>query len=183
MPSRQLPHEPGIDRSEQDFPVFRKGLEGDVFSEEPGQLGTRKIWIEPEAGTFAEFFLETCSDQFLANGSRPPALPDNRLVHRFAAVPVPHDDRFPLVCYADRDNFLRTDSRLRYGLTGHGKLGFPNFVRIMLNPSRCRIILRKRFLGLCHKSAVMVKQNGSRRGCSLIKRKNISLLIVFHTLL
>src|SRR5690349_3148105 len=99
--------------------------------------------------------------QALALVSGPAVLPDDRGRYGFECLAVPQDKRLSLIGDADRRHIRlagpgRAERRLRARL--HSR---PDLVRVVLDPSRPRIVLRD--LGVTLAPHLAVEPDGDRR--------------------
>ena len=98
-------------------------------------------------------------------------LPNDGVINRRAGGAVPDDCRFALV--GDTDGKRRSAApQLIHHRTGHTYRGFPNRLRVMLHPAilwkdlwELRTLLRQ-------DGPVFVKQDGAKRGCTLVDGNN-----------
>ena len=82
-----MPDQPGVDRAEGQFAGLRAPTRVGHMVEQPAQLGSGKIRIEPQAGAFGEqrFVLH----QLRAHRCGAPVVPHDGRMHRFARRAVP----------------------------------------------------------------------------------------------
>ena len=142
----EFPDEPAVDGAEREFARLRpRARAGDV--------------VEHPASFVPEKYASSTSPVFAANsGSRPrafsrsqrrcraPVLPHDRVAYGLAGRAVPHDGRLALIGDADGGDVARGESGPCDGFGGHAHLGYPDFVRVVLDPSRLREYLAKLFL-------------------------------------
>src|SRR5262245_38926014 len=93
----EMPDEPSIDGAEGEFaPLSARSRARDMI-QQPGDLGTAEIRVYYEASPLAHQTLGTDPPQFIAQRRGAPVLPDDCVVQRLAALPVPHYGGFALV--------------------------------------------------------------------------------------
>ena len=106
----QLPDQPGINRSKQQFTV-RRPLPCTIHMiQDPCQLASRKIRIRNQTGAFPDsgFFPPAFYGIYHLRCS--PALPHNGWIYRLSGVSVPDDRSFPLIRNTDRRNISGVNS-------------------------------------------------------------------------
>ena len=110
--SGELPDEPGIDGAEGELAALGAQPRAGNIVEEPRDLGAAEIRIDHQTGFFMDDLLATVPLQLCTKICAAPILPDDRVVDRLAALPVPKDGGFALVGDADRRQLLQRDARL-----------------------------------------------------------------------
>jgi hypothetical protein len=83
------------------------------------------------------------SSQAITHIRRAAILPDNCAVNRFARRPLPNNDCFPLISDSNRGNIGFRELRRRQRLAHYVALARPDFLGVMFDPSRLRIMLFK----------------------------------------
>src|SRR5215470_4043857 len=97
-----------------------------------------------------------------------PVLPDDRAMHRSPAGAVPQQCRLALIGDADRRDIAGSGAGLvKYRAAGRERRG-PQVFRLMLDRAIGGKMLRKFLLRDDGNRGVAAKQNGARRGGSLI---------------
>src|ERR1700754_1844279 len=106
--------------------------------------------------------------QLIAKGGCAAVLPNNGIVNRFAANPVPYNGCFALIGDAYSLQICAVNTHLNGCLCRYTCLACPDFVRVMLNPARLRKYLLKLFLGNRFNLPLMIKNDGPRAGGALV---------------
>ena len=173
----QIPNQPCINRSEQQFSCFRSRSDSFHIIENPGNFTRRKISVRNQSCFLPNHLFIPLRLQRINHFRRAPALPYNRMINRFSCFLIPDDCRFALIRNPDSRNVLRGHTDIRHRLRHNCHLRRPDFPRVMLHPTRLRIDLRKFFL--CHAAnrAFFIEKNTSRTCRSLVKRHDIFLHI------
>src|SRR5205807_8845893 len=127
-----------------------------------------------QAGFFMDDLLATLPLQLCTEICAAPILPDDRVVDRLAALPVPKDGGFALVGDADRRQLLQRDARLAQRFARHVALRLEDLLRVMLDPAGLRIDLPQFALRGADRGAFLVEQDGARAGRALIERENVT---------
>lgn len=136
------------------------------MAQQPLDLGGGEIRVKDETGFFPDGWLLAL--QFLAERCRSPVLPDDRGTQRFSGGTIPKHGRFPLV----RDPYPRDPvgvdvtraERLFNRLDGGG----PYLLRLVFDPSRFRIVLRKFVVFFREQVEGPVQDDNGGPGCPLI---------------
>ena len=118
--------------------------------------------------------LESMLGKCAADGGGPAVLPDNCVVQRAARDLVPDERGFALIRYSNGCQVSRSRSCPSQYAPRCGKLRIPDVFRIVLYPPRSWKYLAKLFLGRNDRPPFLVKQNGSRTGCALVQRQNVT---------
>jgi len=101
-------------------------------------------------------------------------LPDQRIVQRLAAAPVPKNGGLALIGNADGGKIARSQSRARQGGTGNLLRVLPDFHRVVFDPTWLGKYLLMFFLRRRDDVAAAVKHDESRTCRSLIDRPYVS---------
>ena len=137
----QLPDQIGIDRSEEQFAVFRAFPRiGDVV-QQPFDFRAGEIRVDDQAGRLLNVWFKSFVLKDFADISRSTALPDDGAVDAFAGLLVPHQRRLPLVRDADGLDVLSGDADLRHRRHGGIHRAVDQIVGLMLHVAVLRIML------------------------------------------
>ncbi len=173
LPAGKVPDEPAIDGSERQLaglsPLPRPG---DIF-QDPRDLRTRKVGIDQQAGFLTDRLFRPIRFHLVASFRGSAILPDNCVVDRLARLPVPDNRGLPLIGDANSRQVASADASLTENLDHRTHLRGKNVEGVMLDPSALGVNLLELPRSLGDDVAVFAKQNGSRAGRSLIKRKNV----------
>ena len=170
----QPPDQEGVDRAEGDLAGFRLRPQSLDVVQQPGDLGAREIGIEQQAGLFGEQRLAAIRLETVAQIGGAPVLPDDRPVHRFARLAVPHRHRLALVGDADRRDVSRRDTGLAHCLAAGVDHAGPDILEIVFDPAGTRKVLRKLFLADTGDFLPAVENDRPRRGRPLVYRQYIT---------
>ncbi len=171
--SGQVPEQETVDGAEGEFAAFSARPRARQVIQNPGKLRRREIRIEKQAGAGANQRLCAVQPQLLALRGGAPVLPYDGGIDWRAVRAVPDDGCFPLVRDAYRGNRRIC---LCDDLARGGEHVAPDRLRIMLDPSRSRIGLRKLALRLREQPPRCVEEEAPRRGRALIDRKKMALV-------
>src|SRR4030095_5303466 len=130
-----MPHEPGIDRAESKLAALGTRTRVRHMIQEPGDLGTAEVRIDDETRLLAHQVFGTSLPQFIAQRCRAAVLPDDRIVQRQTALPVPQNGGFALIGDTHCHEVLERDARTRYCLACDVALSREDFFRVMLDTS------------------------------------------------
>jgi uncharacterized damage-inducible protein DinB len=169
----EMPEKPGIDGPERQLASARARSRARDMIQEPGDLRAAEIRVDYKARPLSHQVIGAGLPQFLAQRGGTTVLPDNRIVQRFAALPVPHDGGFALVCDAYGRQIFKVDARGGHCLARDLTLSGEDFFRIMLDPSGLRVDLPDLTLGYSNGSALFVEEDGARTGGTLIESENV----------
>ena len=101
-----------------------------------------------------------------------PALPDDGIVERLAALAVPEHRRLALVGNADRDNLGRPAQLLAQHRTQAFQHRFPDIIGPVFHPARLWVVLRKLHVGACAQRTTRVHQGHGAARCALVDRED-----------
>ena len=176
----QVPHQPGVHSAEQKLSVLCHLARALHVLQNPADFRCGKISVRNQSRPFPDHFVKTVLFERVDLIRCPPALPYNRRINRFSGLFRKTDRRLTLIRNANCRNIVRLRADLPHRLDRYGKLGRPDFHRIVLYPARLGIILCKLFLRNRAYLSAPVKQNttGTRR--SLIQCHDV-LLRFLHT--
>src|SRR5690606_34494965 len=128
--------------------------------QDPGYLGAGEVRIEDEAGLAGDLRLHAFALQRGAVLGGAAVLPDDCLVDRPAGLAVPHHGGLALVGDADTGNVAGGDLRLRPRAAAGLERRAPEILRVVLDPSRAREMLRKLLLRRSDDAVIGVEQDG-----------------------
>ncbi len=164
----QLPDDPAVDRPDGQLPGLGTLARARHVLQQPGDLGAGEVGIDNQARALAYETFVSAVLECLALRSRSPALPDDGAVNRLTALAVPEDHRLALI--GDPEP----------GDVGRGQVaGFqrrvhrdldraPDLRRVVLHPSRLRIVLFDLPVRPAHYLTVPVHGEHRRPGRALI---------------
>src|SRR4029077_12774670 len=99
--------------------------------------------------------------------------PYDRVVNGFARFTVPDHCRLTLVRDPDRGDVARLKTCPPERFNCNADLRRPDFLRVVLHPSRLRENLAELFLSDAANRAVVVEHDSARAGGALIESKNV----------
>ena len=138
LPPAEAPEQPAVDGAEGQPAGFGLLPRPRDMIQDPAQFGAGEVGIEHQAGLLLKQFRPALTAQLVAHPGSAAVLPDDRVINRIPALPVPYHRRLPLVGDADGGDIPRAQPGLLQRLPGHLELRIPNFQRIMLHPPRLR---------------------------------------------
>ena len=165
----QVPDEPGVDGTEEEFALVREFLcFGDVV-EKPADLGGGEVGVDDEAGLLFDRLKMSFCLQFLGIVRGTAALPDDGVVDGTAGRFIPKDGGLTLVGDTDGGDVGGVD--LAFAEDGGDALefGHEDVFRAMLDPACMRVDLLELSLGLGDDLAILVKNDRSGTGGTLIQ--------------
>ena len=167
-PAGQPPEQEAVDGA--DGKLARRGALARLghILQQPGDLGRGEIGIEEEAGQALDHRALALGLQPAAEIGAAPVLPDDGVVDRLAARPLPHDRGLALIGDADGRHIGGGGQHL--AADGQGRL--PDLLRVMLDPAVGREDLRQLALRHGADMAFAVEDDGARAGRALIDRQN-----------
>ncbi len=166
----QTPEQKGIDRTKRQFAALCPLTRAIDVIQNPGQLGGGKIRVQQQAGFLGDTRLKRrIFFQLLTQCRRPAVLPDNSVIYRLTAGAFPDNGCLALIGNASRDNITQPATGSRQCFPGTDKGGFPDFFRVMLDPTGLWKMLSKLALTSGQNMTFGRKQNGAVTGGSLIE--------------
>ena len=165
----QVPDEPGVDGAEEEFALVRKFLcFGDVV-EKPADLGGGEVGVDDEAGLLFDGLEMSLCLQFLGIVRGAAALPDDGVVDGTTGRFIPKDGGLTLVGDTDGGDVGGVD--LAFAEDGGDALefGHEDVFRTMFYPACMRIDLLELSLGFGDDLAILVKNDRSGTGGTLIQ--------------
>jgi hypothetical protein len=143
--------------------------------EQPLQLGGGEVGVDDQAGLALDAGGAGAAREFRATRHGTAVLPDDGAADGFAAGAVPQHGGFALVGDADGRELRRADPRLGQRLPGHGELGVPDVVGVVLHPAWVREMLRKLLLRHGHDPRLSVEDDGARARRALVQGKHMGV--------
>ena len=173
-PARKVPNEPGVHGAENELALFRPGPRALHVIQYPAYLGAGEIGVYEQAGLVAYIGADALRRQLVAEGRRPPALPHDGVIDRFACCAVPNDAGLALVRDADGRDVLRRDAALFKGLGQGLYLRAEDVRRVVLDPAGTRVYLRVVVLGQGDDLAPPVEHDSPGTGRTLVKGNDVA---------
>jgi len=169
----EIPDQPGIHSAEEQLARLGPGPRAGHVVQNPADLGAGEIGVQHQAGLLTDDFSLAFGTQPVADSGGAAVLPDDGVIHRRAAGPVPDHGGFPLVGDAHGGQLMPLHPGLPEAVAGHMGLGVENLVRAVLHPAGPGIDLGEFFLRHLDHAAPAVEQNGPRTGGALVQSQNI----------
>ena len=160
--ARQPPDQPCVDRSEHQLALLGPLPRARHVVQNPFDLRGAEIGVDDQARLFANPLGFSFGLQRVAVLRGPAVLPYDGVVDRFLRFAVPHDCRLALVGDAYSGYVQPVDVDGRDGFGDHRSLRRPDFVRIVLHPSRFGEILGELPLG--HRANLPLAVENDRAG-------------------
>lgn len=167
--AREPKEQEAVDRPEAELPALGPGARARHLVEQPGELRGTEIGVEEEPGLVPDHGLETRRPQALAVPRRAAVLPDDGLRERPATRPLPEQGRLALVGDPDSRDLAWAHSGPGQHLAGRPELGLPEQLRVVLDPARLRIVLGMLLLGHLQQGRVLVEEQGTGAGRTLVE--------------
>ena len=95
-------------------------------------------------------------------------LPDDGIVNRLPGLFIPNDGGFPLIGDTNSSYLGRVNTGFFQSFSQYTALGSPDFYCIVLNPAWLGIVLGKLLLCYANDVTIMVKDNCTTAGCTLV---------------
>ena len=111
----QLPDQPGIDGTKENFPLFSPLLSSRNLVQNPSYLGRREIGIDDQTCLLMEEFRIAILLELVSDMGCLARLPNDGIVDRKTSFLVPDNCCFPLVGNADAFDLIRTDTAFDKG--------------------------------------------------------------------
>ena len=166
----QAPDEEAVDGAGRQLSRFGPRPPRWVLLQEPAQLGGREIGIEDEAGALPQPRLVLLT--LPTKVRRAAILPDDGPRERPAGGTLPQHDRFPLVGDANRGYGARLNLRRGQCFGNDAQDRLPDFLGVMLHPTRSRIVLRQFARGTAACLARLIVDDGPRACRALVDGQN-----------
>ena len=170
LAAREPPKQEGVDGAERKLAGLRRCASAFDAIEQPGDLGGGKIRINEKPGFAGDIRLVPVAAQRLAIVGGAAILPDDCVVDRPAALPVPDHHGFTLIGDADAGNVFCADASLRHRRTNGGHDRRPDLFGIVLDLARRRINLVQFLLRRGERPQLCVEDNRAGGGRALINR-------------
>src|SRR5258708_11371964 len=119
---RETPHQECIHISKKKFASLSFFASTRDIIENPFDLCAGEIRISYQTGTTANLLIKAFGLQFITNGNRQPALPDNRVENRFTSRFIPDQGCFTLVGDTNCRNIGSRSTHFFYHLLRYSKL-------------------------------------------------------------
>src|SRR6266851_2700677 len=171
----ELVHKPAVDGTEAEVAAFGPGAGLRDVCQEPGELGSRKIWIEHQPGDRPGPRFEPSALQRGAAICGSPVLPHDRTVDGLAAVSQPQSSCLPLVGDSDRGNGLRLDPGVAECSLDAMEGRAPDFVQVVLHPARLGEILSELAVRRAENAQLGIDHQDVRAGGALIDGQDVFL--------
>ena len=139
----ELPEEPGVHGPERELTALRPRARPRDLVEEPADLRPGEVGVEHEPRPLADERLHAVGAEALAEGRRPPALPDDRAVDRRPRGALPHERRLALIGDPDGADLAAGHARLGERLRRRALDRRPDLPRVVLDPAGLREVLRQ----------------------------------------
>ena len=144
------------------------------ISKQPFQLRAAEVGVDHEAGDVGDLaFHAVVLDAFAALGGAP-VLPDDGGVHRVAGLGVPQHGGLALIGDAERVDACRRDAAAGDCLAASGEGGFPQRLRILLDPAVVREALIERPVRTRHRPPVGVEDDGAGTRRALVDGEHMA---------
>ena len=169
----QLPDQPAVDRAKGQFTALGRIARIGHVVQQPLQFGAREVGIDQQPGLGLDGVRLALLAQLRAGGLGTAVLPDDGVVHGLAGLAVPQHGGFALVGDADGPDLAGGDACLLQRCTRRGKLGAPDFHRIMFHPARAGVDLGKFELCLGHDVAAFVEHDAAGTGGALVEGEQV----------
>jgi len=164
----QVPDDPGIDITKQDFALLSLGAHTCHVVQDPFNLGSREIGCQRQADFGAEAILPAVFGELIAALIGAGILPYDCIVDRPASSFLPYYGGLALVGDAHCGNIRRIDIGLFQSARDHFLGAFPDLQCIVLDPTRLGINLFVFFLFDRHHFPVMIENHKTSAGGTLI---------------
>ena len=153
----ELPDQPGFHRTKKKLPLLGPLSCPLHMIQNPSKFRTGKISIDHQTGLLPKKIHQPAAFKLVAELGGPPALPHNGWADGLPCHFIPYNRRLPLVGNPNGGDILRLRSRLGHGLHRHPQLSGPDFIGIVLYPSRFWKILGKLLLGAADNPSFLIK--------------------------
>jgi hypothetical protein len=156
-----MPYEESLYGPKSKLPCFGTFASTGNRVEDPGNLGSRKVGIDQQAGFRLHLLFVSRRFQRVASAGGAPVLPDDCGSDWFAGLPVPDERRLALIGDADTGDPFHT-ARLGKGLAANAKGFLPDRLSILLDPAIGGISQRHFLLRQGNLDKVPVEHDGPR---------------------
>ena len=169
----QLPDQPGIHRSEEQFPGLSTPSGTGNMVQKPLDLRAGKIGVRNQAGFFTDGIPIAGRHQLIDGLGSAAALPYNCVGNRLSGFFVPDDRGLALIRNADGSHIRSRCVKLVQRSAGDFKRYIPDFIRVMFHPTGLRIDLSEFFLNRTADIPVMIKKNAAGTCSPLVQCHNV----------
>src|SRR3954447_2394650 len=138
MTAGQLPDQPAVDRSEDDFTVLRALAQAGCRIEQPRDLRTREVSGQRQPAARLEAVLPTLARELADDAIGAHVLPVNGVVNRLAGVTFPQHGGLTLVGDAERLQIARLQLSVLECTIDHTQHVVPDLLGVMFHPPRAR---------------------------------------------
>ncbi|MNM65169.1 hypothetical protein D3C81_765960 [compost metagenome] len=173
----EFPDQPGVDGAEQQFATLGTFTHAFDVVEDPLELGAGEVGVGDQASGFTDVLLMTVALELRADLGAATALPDDGVVHRATGFLVPHHRGFALVGNAQRSHLGMADAGLGQGFDHGRALGGEDLHRVVLDPTRLRVMLGELALGGADHIGVAVEDDRPRTGGALVQGDDVVLVL------
>jgi hypothetical protein len=135
-PARQLPYQKSVYVAEEQLSGFSCSPNSRNIFQQPANFESAEIGRERKAGLFTKAVLAALLRKFCNRIVHSRVLPYQRVVYGAAGPGIPDNGRLPLVGDAYRRKIGRPQSLGLHGLVDHFARAPPDFIGIVLDPSR-----------------------------------------------
>ena len=169
----EIPYEPGLNRAEEQLIRLGERACARDIVKYPLYLCAGEICVYDKTRLVLYVLLHAVRLYLLAELCRAAALPDDGVIDGLSRLPVPHDSGLALIGYADSRYILGLHSARRKDGGQRLKLAEKYLHGVMFNPARSRINLIELLLRFGYNVALLVKNDSSRAGRSLVECKDV----------
>ena len=161
--SRELPHQPAVDRSKRSV-----GIDGDVPAlNQPFELARREVRVEHQTGDGANSFQVARFNELITSVGGASVLPHQSPVQRLSGTAVPNDHRLALIGDANGCDRLVNGF---HNLTQRRLHGVPDLECVVLDPTWLGEILRELPIRRGDDLTRLAERNGANPGSACIDR-------------
>ncbi|KAI1697211.1 hypothetical protein Ddc_19864 [Ditylenchus destructor] len=170
---RELPDQPAVDGAEGQLAALGLLARAGHVLQDPLQLGPREIRVHHQPRLALDQRPVSALSQLGAARLGAAVLPDDRVMDGPAGLAVPHQRGLALVGDAQRLHVGGLQRGLGEHLARHRQLRVPDFIGIVLDPARPRIVLAE--LPLRHRddAALRIEHDGAGAGGALVQGQQI----------
>ena len=167
-PLCQVPQQPAVDGAKSQFAALGSlPRPGDII-QQPGNFAGGKIGIQQQPCLATDHSFTALLDKLAADVCSAAILPDNGIVYRLAGVAIPDHCGFPLVGNTYGGNLVGIYAGICDCLPSGIQTGLPDIHGVVFNPAGVGEVLLKFTLGLFNNGKIAIKEDGPRRGGSLV---------------
>jgi hypothetical protein len=170
---RDVPQNPAVDGAEAEFARVRLLACAVDVVEDPSDLRPREIRGQRQAGALPVPAGPLVAAEFRAQCVGARVLPDDRVVHGFSGVPVPHHRRLALIGDADRGDVAFGEIGFRERGRHHLAGVDPQLHRVVFHPACARKELVVFLLGDTDHRTVVIEDHAAAGGGALVYRGDV----------